>query len=175
MNIIWALAISFNIFSLDSQAIENPNYMNILLKQFPNCEYIKENIYITNDQKKSIENKTGKELYSRLGLRFKINCKNKITYAYVDSHIVRTLNETLVVLVNENKIQDIKIAAFNEPPEYKTPEKWNQQYLNKTLKNSLSIGDDIDGITGATLSGHAVNDTVKRVLSIHDEIKIEQK
>jgi hypothetical protein len=175
MNTIWALAISFSIFSLGTSAMENPNYMDIILKKYPKCEYKKENIFITKKQKSSIETRTGRELFSRLGLRFKIVCNKSTTYAYVDSHIVRTLNETLVIFVKNNSVSDLKVAVFNEPPEYKTPIKWNQQFFKKSNNHKLTIGADIDGLSGATLTSHAINDTVKRILSIHSEIKIDKK
>jgi hypothetical protein len=87
--------------------------------------------------------------------------------AYVDTHVVRTKHESLLVSLDSNgRVLRIDVTAFLEPPEYLAPETWRRQYADKTLGNDLQLQRAIRPLAGATLSARAANEAVRRVLAI---------
>lgn len=88
--------------------------------------------------------------------------------AYFDTHRVRTLEETLMVVVGpDGTIARVEILAFGEPPDYLPKKAWLDQFQGHALDQELSVKRGIRGITGATLSSQAATDAVRRVLAIH--------
>jgi hypothetical protein len=90
---------------------------------------------------------------------------------YFDTHRVRTLEETIMVVVEPGgTIERIEILAFHEPEDYLPREIWLQQFDGRTLDRDLSVKRGIHGITGATLSAKAVTDAARRILAIHQVV-----
>lgn len=88
--------------------------------------------------------------------------------AYFDSHRVRTLPETVMIVVSpEGSVARVEILAFTEPEEYKPRPAWLEQYQGRALDRELALRRGVHGITGATLSAEAVTAAVRRVLAIH--------
>lgn len=88
--------------------------------------------------------------------------------AYFDAHRVRTLPETLMVVVSpEGTVARVEILAFTEPEEYKPRPAWLEQFHGRALDRELALRRGVHGITGATLSAEAVTEAVRRVLAIH--------
>jgi hypothetical protein len=92
--------------------------------------------------------------------------------AYFDTHRVRTLEETLMVVVGpDGRVSRVDVLAFGEPPEYLPKRGWLDQFLGRTLDDELSVKRGIRGITGATLSSQAATDAVRRVLALHGALE----
>jgi hypothetical protein len=88
--------------------------------------------------------------------------------AYFDAHRVRTLPEVLMIVVTpESRIERIEILKFSEPPEYRAPEGWLEQFAGHGLTGRLSVKGSIVNITGATLTASAVTAAARRVLALH--------
>ncbi len=80
-----------------------------------------------------------------------------VGYAAVQSHVVRTKRETLLVAFEpDGRIRRITVVSFLEPPEYKPPERWLAQFAGKGPGDRLAVGDDLAPITGSTLSARGV-------------------
>ena len=89
-------------------------------------------------------------------------------YAAIESHNVRTKPETLLVVLDpEGNLRQVVTLAFHEPPEYQPPERWFAQLLNRKL-DELSLGKDIQGVAGATLSARASVNSARKVLAIFE-------
>lgn len=89
-------------------------------------------------------------------------------YAMLDTHIVRTLPETfLVVLSPDGSIAATHVLAFYEPTEYLPSPRWLQQFRGQRLSDELQIGRDIAAISGSTLSSRAVTSGIRRALAIY--------
>ena len=151
-------------FSISVWGANRP-YTEVVTELAPkSCELKKENLYLDKDQKKQIEDISGVKLYGRLALRY-VCPKQKIFY-YIDSHIVRTLNETVIIKVEKSKVTQFVVSSFNEPQEYKAPLKWLDQFIKKNHKKYL-LRENIDALSGATLTAKASVDTVNKVLALH--------
>jgi hypothetical protein len=92
-----------------------------------------------------------------------------VGYAYVDRHLVRTLEETLLIAVDPaGRIVRIEVVNFAEPPEYKPSPRWYKQMEGHTLTRELEIKRGIRTLAGATLSSRAATDAVRRALAEHE-------
>jgi hypothetical protein len=88
--------------------------------------------------------------------------------AYLDTHIVRSLSETVLIAVNpDHSVRAIEVLRFEEPKDYKAPEKWLEQFKGKKLNEDLSTKGSVAGITGATLTTRSTVTSVRKVLAIH--------
>lgn len=95
-----------------------------------------------------------------------------IGVAYFDAHRVRTLQEVLMVVVDpEGRVERVETVSFREPPEYRAPDGWVDQFVGRELDDELSLRGEIAPMTGATLTANAVTRAVRRVLALHRVIE----
>jgi hypothetical protein len=91
--------------------------------------------------------------------------------AYFDSHRVRTLNEVIMIVVAPpDRIRNIEVLRFAEPPEYHATEPWLEQFEGKALNPELSLKGSIANLTGATLTSNAIVRAARRVMALHGRI-----
>lgn len=91
--------------------------------------------------------------------------------AYFDAHRVRTLPEvTMIVVAPDGAVDRIEILKFSEPPQYRAPGGWLEQFDGRRLGPSLSLKGGVVNLTGATLTSRAITDATRRVLALHQVI-----
>jgi hypothetical protein len=89
-------------------------------------------------------------------------------YAYFDAHRVRTLPETVMVVVApDGSIERVDILSFDEPTDYFPKRRWIDQLLHRKLDNDLSLTGAIRPISGASLTGRAIVAATRKVLALH--------
>jgi len=87
--------------------------------------------------------------------------------AYLDTHVVRSMPETLLLAVGpDGRVHAVEILAFHEPEDYLPPRRWLRTLLGRSLSPHLRPGDALDGITGASLSARAAAEAVRRALAL---------
>jgi hypothetical protein len=88
--------------------------------------------------------------------------------AYFDSHLVRTLQETVMVVVApDGRVARVEVLAFDEPPDYLPRTEWYRQFDGRPLDAELDLRRSIRPVTGATLTARSTIDAVRRVLALH--------
>lgn len=88
--------------------------------------------------------------------------------AWFDTHRVRTLPETLMIVVDpQGRVVRIEVISFREPEEYMPRAAWYEQFRGKGLGPDLRLKREIRPVTGATLTARATTDAVRRVLALH--------
>lgn len=136
---------------------------------FPGNDRIEERVVILTDaQKAEVERRARAPLESQLWT-IHVGWKGGAVqgYAVIDSHVVRTLPETFMVVVDPGgKLRRVDVLAFHEPAEYLPTERWIGQFAGRALGDDLKLGAGIQGITGATLSAQAMTAGVRRALAI---------
>jgi hypothetical protein len=136
---------------------------------FPGAERIEDRVVIVTDaQKAEIEKRARAPLSSQLWT-IHVGWKGEqvIGYAIIDSHVVRTLPETFMVVIEPaGTLRRVEVLAFHEPPEYLPTERWIDQFEGRRLDDDLKLGAGIQGITGATLSAQAMTAGVRRALAL---------
>jgi hypothetical protein len=89
-------------------------------------------------------------------------------YAFFDTHLVRTLPETVMVrLTPQGAIAAIDILSFDEPEDYKVSARWLDQFKGRRTDDGPRLPTDIRAMTGATLSARAITDAARRVLALY--------
>src|SRR5262245_36273338 len=137
---------------------------------FPDAERVEtRDLFLTAAQRQAIEQAAKSKLESDL-LTVYVGHRGQeiLGYAIFDTHNVRTLPETfLVVLTPDGKVAATHLLAFYEPMEYAPPARWMEQFRDKTSDDELRVGRGIAGITGSTLTSEAVTGGVRRALAIY--------
>jgi len=93
-------------------------------------------------------------------------------FAYFDTHRVRTLPETVMVVVGaDGKIDRVEILSFDEPTDYFPKRRWIDQLLGRKLDPELSLNRAIRPISGASLTGRAIVSATRKVLALHKVLR----
>jgi hypothetical protein len=140
---------------------------------FPGAAVTRETLFLTDSQMAAVEARTGERPPSALTTRYRAETAGGITgWAYLDTHRVRTLPETLIVIVGpDGTIVSIEVVSFREPLDYLPPESWYRQFDGRRLDDELDLKRGIRPITGATLTARSTTDAARRVLSIHSVLE----
>jgi FMN-binding domain len=136
---------------------------------FPGADRVEERVRFVDDaQKAAIERLARAPLESKLWT-FYVGWRDGAVmgYALIDTHIVRTLPEAFMVVIDPaGTVRRVEVLAFYEPPEYLPPARWIGQFDGRPLDDDLSLRGGIQGITGATLSARAMTEGVRRALAL---------
>jgi len=147
-------------FSLFGGGVED-----LLKNLFPGGELTKKWYYLTPEEKEKIETQLKEKLPSRVVYRYLWKTTEETLYIYLDSHIVRTKGETLLVaLTPKGVIRRVEIVTFEEPPEYKPPFSWLRLFLGPSEAVTTTPRPPI---IGATLTTVALKKAIRRVVFLH--------
>lgn len=138
---------------------------------FPTADRIEKKSHVLDEaQTRAVEALSGAELESRIvTLHEGFAGEERLGYALIDVHNVRTLPEAfLVVLSPEGVVTRLRMLAFYEPPEYKPTDRFLAQFDARALGPELRLGGDIHGIAGSSLSSRAVTTGVRRSLALYE-------
>jgi hypothetical protein len=92
--------------------------------------------------------------------------------AYFDTHVVRTLPETILVVVDpKGAIARIEVLSFSEPEEYLPRATWYGQFPGRTLGEELSERKGLRPVTGATITVRVTVEAARRVLALDAFLK----
>ncbi len=135
---------------------------------FPDTGIQAETVFLTKAQLEEVRTLSGVEVHSALIARYTIlKAGAPIARGYVDTHAVRTKKESLlIVLDTHGKVLRIEVTASYEPPDYQATEGFYRQYEGKILNEDLNIDRAIRPMAGATLTGKATNQAVRRILAV---------
>jgi electron transport complex protein RnfG len=142
-----------------------------LASVFPDAEVRAERVFLTSTQRQQAGKLAGVDIPTSLIARYvAIRDGKVIGRAYVDTHNVRTKNESLLISLDERgRVKRIEVTAFLEPPEYQASRAWYDQYVGKNLTDDLRLHRAIRPLAGASLTAKATTEATRRVLAI-DEI-----
>ena len=97
-----------------------------------------------------------------------VSSAGETTYAYFETHVVRTMPETfMAVLDGTGKLRFVELLAFHEPEDYRPPKRWLRRFDGRPLDDDLLVRRGIRNITGASLTSRALTDGVRRILAVH--------
>jgi hypothetical protein len=136
---------------------------------FPGCEVARHTAYLTPEQLRKARELAGAEIPSALVTSYGATRGGRPAgTAYFDTHRVRTLPETLMVVVDpQGKVARVEVISFREPEEYLPRGAWYEQFQGEALDRDLQLKRDIHPVTGATLTARATTNAVRRVLALH--------
>jgi Na+-translocating ferredoxin:NAD+ oxidoreductase RnfG subunit len=137
--------------------------------QFPGAEVKRESMVLSEEQLALASRLAGQKMTEKIFRPYRARKSGGLVgTAYFDVHRVRTLKETLMVVIDsEDRIAAIRLLAFMEPGEYIPRDRWYHQFLGRNLDREMHLHRGIDGVTGATLTARATSDAVRRILAAH--------
>ena len=143
---------------------------------FPGAAIDADRVYLTEEQADAVAELSREDVPGRIYARYVARRGGAVVgRAYVDTHVVRTKRESLLISLDPNgRVRRIDVTAFLEPPEYVAPEPWLRQYDRRALDDDLAIQRAIRPIAGATLTSRAVNGAVRRVLALDRVLQARQ-
>ena len=132
-----------------------------------------ERVFLTPEQVQQVESRAGTDAPSPLVARYVATESGQIVgRAYVETHTVRTKRESLLISLDaQGRVLRVDVTAFLEPPEFRAPEAWLDQYRGHGLDDDLAVDRAIRPIAGATLTANAANGAVRRVLAIDEVLR----
>ncbi len=136
---------------------------------FPEADRVEaRDFFLTAEQRSEIEHRAKAPLESNL-LTVYVGWKKEVCigYAVLDTHVVRTLPETFLIVISPaGRITATHVLAFYEPLEYLPSDRWLRQFDAKGVDDDLNVGRGISAISGSTLSSRAVAGGIRRALAI---------
>ena len=148
-----------------------------LASAFPGAEISGKRVFLTRDQQVAAADIARVEVESRLVARYvAVNEGRVVGRAYVDTHVVRTKRESLLIsLEADGSLRRIDVTAFQEPPEFMASERWLAQYHGRPLDEDLALRRAIRPVAGATLTAIATNAAVRRIMAIDHVLESENE
>lgn len=140
---------------------------------FPDCEVERESVFLTESEMSAASELAGHPRSRALVVRYvALREGARFGTAYFDTHRVRTLDETIMVIVQpDGTIGRIEVISFAEPPDYLPREGWYRQFDGRELDSDLEMDRGIRAVTGATLTANATTEAARRVLAAHQVIE----
>lgn len=140
---------------------------------YPGADIRAEQVFLTAAQTKQVAARASVESPSALVARYLATRNGALVgRAYVDTHTVRTKQESLLISLDANgRVLRVDVTAFLEPSEYRASQPWLGQYTGRELNADLAVNRAIRPIAGATLTARAANAAVRRVLAIDEVLK----
>jgi len=126
-------------------------------------------LFLSDAQAATVEREAGSKITGRV-FSYYIGSDDTVIrgYAYFDTHLVRTLPETVMVLLaGDGTIRRVEILSFSEPEDYFPREAWLEQFAGKGLDTDLAIRRGIHNLSGASLTAEAITGACRRILALH--------
>jgi FMN-binding protein len=125
----------------------------------------RQKFFLTPQQVQQARRESGVEFDDQLIVRY-AGSDGRI--AYFDTHRVRTLPETIMVVVRpDGTIDRVDILSFDEPTDYFPKRRWIDQLLGRKLDDDLTLTGAIRPISGASLTGRAIVNASRKILAVH--------
>jgi electron transport complex protein RnfG len=142
---------------------------------FPKCEITRTTEYLSPAQLERAKDLAGVPIDGAIVRPWAARADGKLVgFAYLDTHKVRTLPETILVVVDpKGRVARIEVLSFSEPEDYLPRGNWYAQFQGKELDPELRLKGSIRPVTGASLTASATTDAVRRVLALHRVLEHE--
>jgi len=142
-----------------------------LAAAFPNGERVEaRQLFLSQEDQQQITKIAGSHWPTRLATAYVgISNGHTVGYAIFDTHKVRSMTETVLVVVAEDgSVSHLELVSFHEPSEFLPTNRWVKALTGKKLNSKLSLNGGVDTISGATLTSRAMTSATRRVLALYD-------
>jgi len=149
------------VFAGQKQALE---------QAFPDADRLEKKTWILTDaQRDEIQRRARAKVETKVVVLYTAwKGDERLGFAHIDVHTVRTHAEALlVVLDSAGVVKSVRILAFHEPLDYLPTDRWYEQFAGRKGGEDLRPGHDVHSIVGATLSSEAATEAVRRVLGYY--------
>jgi hypothetical protein len=128
----------------------------------------RQTVFLTPQQLAAARKESGVDFHDQLVVRY----AGADGFAYFDTSRVRTLPETVMVVVaKDGRIARVEILTFDEPTDYFPRRRWLDQLLGRKLDDDLTLNRAIRPMSGASLTGRALVNSSRKILALHQAIE----
>ena len=140
---------------------------------FPNAQKFEvAHVIFNEDQKAKIESLSGVPVASRAQKIWKVlGSQNEALGWFVVDYVIgkHLLIDYAVAIDKDNKVQEVEILSYRESYGGQIRSRnWLEQFTGKTKESELTLNQDINNISGVTLSSRHVTEGIKRILATID-------
>lgn len=137
-------------------------------RAFPGLVPERRILYLTEKQVAEVETTARSKMPSAIVTVFEARVGGQVTgRAILDTHLVRTMPETLLTVVEpDGRLRMALVLQFGEPPDYLPREGWLRTLEGKLLDEDLFPGRGVRRVTGSTLTVQALTEALRRALTI---------
>ncbi len=149
-----------------------------LARAFPAAVPVRRTVYLTKEQVSAVEKSAAAKLSSPVVTVFDAKTAEGtvVGRACLDTHIVRTMPETLLTVVEpDGTLRMALVLQFGEPPDYLPREKWLKTFEGKGSGEDLWPGRGVPRVVGSTLTVHALSGAIRRCLALDALVLREAK
>jgi hypothetical protein len=135
----------------------------------PSAAALKRTSFLDDAQLAMIESLAGERPASKIVTWFEVRDAEGalLGRAWLDTHLVRTLQETLLISIgNEGRVRRVDVLSFREPREYLPSERWIGQFDGRGLDDDLRLRRGVRVLAGATLSSRSITAAARRALAL---------
>ena len=174
LDIRWLVPVA--IYAIAPQCIA-AKYMSVEQAQvliFPSAdEYVANPVRLTPQQMQEIDKRSGVTGRTARQSAWRAQSKGELVgWFLVDQVIGKHELITYSLGINpDGSIRQVEVLEYleNYGSQVRYP-RWRDQFVGKTVKAPVTIEDDIENISGATLSSSHLTDGIRRLLFLHQAI-----
>ncbi|NVJ60695.1 MAG: FMN-binding protein [Gammaproteobacteria bacterium] len=159
---LFLLMLSFPSFSNEEVYLSPDKFIDKTFSEEPEQHYF----WLTKPHKSKVSSILGRKPNQ---IRIKYWGKGVRT-AWILDEIGKEQPITVGITVEEDKIKGLHVLIYRESRGYEVKQSFfTEQYIGATLDKKLDLTQNIDGITGATLSVRALNKLARVALYLHKQ------
>ena len=100
-----------------------------------------------------------------------------IAYAFLDNVLGKSMPITFIVIIDINgNIINTEVIKYREAYGGEVANKrWLAQFMTRNINSNYIVGEDIDGISGATISVNSLSKGIQKLAMLYPIIKNELK
>ena len=162
-----------------TRATQYATFEEAAKRSFPDATSFKEAaLELTTDQQRAIAKATG---LPQRAVQWKamvaLGGRATLGVVVIDAVIGKfELIDFAVGISADGKIRNVEILTYRESHGYEVRlPAWRKQFAGKTKADKLRVDDDINNISGATMSATNVTDGVRRIVAVVEALKSANK
>ena len=157
----------------DAYAISYMSREQAIHWALPEADEIKEEGHVLDpDHKRSVEKELGWKLKKNKFIFYRgMQNKAVLGFAFLDDEIGKYQPITFVIALDpKGRVRDVEVMIYRESIGHEIKgRKFLNQFRGKDAQSPLRLGEDIDALTGATLSARSAARSVRKALVLFKE------
>ena len=135
---------------------------------YPDARVTRDRIILTSEQMVAVAARARVGMQGRIFPRYIARRDGVVVgRAYIDTHIAKTERQSLLIsLEPDGRVKRVDVTVFFEPAQYMAPSEWLRQFDGQVLHEELAVRRGIRPIAGASFTGRAISNAVRRVLAL---------
>lgn len=135
---------------------------------YPGATVKRDRVILTSEQMVAVASVARVGMQGRIFPRYVARRDGAVVgRAYIDTHIAKTERQSLLISLHpDGRVKRVDVTVFFEPAQYMAPSEWLRQFDGQVLHEELAVRRGIHPIAGASFTGRAIGNAVRRVLAL---------